>query len=144
MESFTNRQRLLCLSKLRDAAAAYVALYTVAGVEPQQEALLAKAVEGAKELLSLEKADKMQLDIMAEAIVTADEFMSFAASYESRGQRMAFMRLCQAIANRASENNDFAMIQELIEDTAVVFEWFIGEELMRLAKKESIWCSLDS
>jgi len=144
MESFTNRHRLLCLSKLRDAAAAYVALYPVAGVEAQQEALLAKAVDGAKELLSLEKADRIQLEIMAEAIVTADEFMSFASCYEARGQRMAFMRLCQAIANKSSRDQDYGMIQELIEDTAVSFDFFIGEEMMKLAKKEIIWCSLDS
>lgn len=144
MESFTNRHRLLCLSKLRDASASYVALYSVAGVEPQQEALLAKAVEGAKELLSLEKADRTQLEIMAESIESAQVFMSFATSYESRGHRMAFMRLCQAIANRAAARGDLSMIQDLVDNAALAFDFFIGEEMMKLAKKEIIWCSLDS
>ena len=144
MESFRNRHRLLCLSKLRDASASYVALYNVAGVEPQQEALLAKAVDGAKELLSLEKADKMQLEIMAESIESAQVFMSFATSYEARGQRMAFMRLCQAVANRASMRGDLSMLQELVDNAALAFDFFIGEEMMKLANKEIIWCSLDS
>ena len=144
MESFTNRHRLMCLSKLRDASASYVALYGVAGVEPQQEALLAKAVEGSKELLSLEKADRMQLEIMAESIESALVFMSFATSYERRGQRMAFMRLCQAIANRAAARGDLSMIQDLVDNAALAFDFFIGEEMMKLAKKEIIWCSLDS
>lgn len=140
MENFRNRQRLLCMSQLRDAAAGFVATH---GHDKLQEKFLEKAVTEAKALCSMEAADILQLTIMADSIVTAAGFMSFAANYELTGQRMLFMRLCQAIANKA-RNQDFAMIQELIEDAAVVFEWFIGEELMKLAKEEIIWCYLDT
>jgi hypothetical protein len=141
MEGFKNRQRLLCMAQLRDAAAGFVATH---GHEKLQQEFLEKAIDEAKKLCHMEQTDRLQLELMAESIETAQVFMSFATSYESRGLRMSFMRLCQAIANRSSERKEFAMIEELMRESALAFEWFIGEELMRLAKKEIVWCYLDT
>ena len=141
MDRFKNRQRLLCMSSLRDAAAGFVATH---GHNELQQEFLQKATDEAKKLCHMEVTDSLQLEIMAESIESAQVFMSFATSYESRGQRMAFMRLCQAIANRASKRGDLKMIQELVDESALAFEWFIGEEMLELYNKKKVWCHLDS
>ena len=137
MERFKNRQRLLCLSQLRDSAAGYVSLYTMEGVEEQEKALLEKSVEQAKALIALEGADKLQLEILADGIKSAEVFVEFALAYEKRGQRMAFMRLCQAIANR---NESIGLILDLKNNLTVAFDMFIGEELLELHNKKKVWC----